>query len=220
MVDKPLNLTDDCSDCRHQNFAKTDSKLLQLGFQNGELTAEVILHDGSHLFSDTVVTVDLIRTSANRAFQLLNIRRRSIHQRKEAGHCILADQRLCRRCLFRFRHLRKCHTAVCENVVQLTHRAVLIGGCDLHFAEGITTELDLACKGGHDRTERRTGLRTLDTAVCHQTDCLRSIFTRKTQCTCHRCAVFEGFTHHADVRVRIGRCRCQHISKMTAVGSR
>lgn len=167
MVDKPLNLTDDCSDCRHQDLTERDSKLLKLGFQNGELTAEVSLHDSRHLFSDTVVTVDLVRTSANRAFQLLNIRRRSIHQRKEAGHCILADQSLCRRCLFRFRHLRKSHTAVCQNVVQLTHRAVLIGGGDLHFAEGITTEFDIARKSSHDGTQRRTSLRGLDAAVCH-----------------------------------------------------
>lgn len=40
LIDKALNMADDAPDGRHQDFTKGDGKLLQLGFQDGQLNRQ------------------------------------------------------------------------------------------------------------------------------------------------------------------------------------
>ena len=66
-INKSLNLADNRTDSRHQDFAEGNSKLLKLGFQNGDLPCKVVLHDGSHLCGYTIISVNLVRASRNSA---------------------------------------------------------------------------------------------------------------------------------------------------------
>ena len=59
-INKPLNTGNNGTNRRHQDFTERDSKLLQLRFQNGELTAEVVLHNSRHFLGHTVVAVHFI----------------------------------------------------------------------------------------------------------------------------------------------------------------
>ena len=53
----------------------------------------------------------------NRAFQLGNVCWSGIHQGKEAGHGVLADQRFCRLCFFGLGHLTEGYTAIGEDII-------------------------------------------------------------------------------------------------------
>ena len=132
LVDKSLYLADDIPDSGHQHFTERNSQLLQLRFQNGELTAEVVLHDRRHLFGGTVTVGDGV-------IELVDVSGSGIHNSKKAGHGILADKCLRRRCRFGFCHLREISTEVTEDVSQLTHGAVSV------------------CRGNGDFSECRAG---------------------------------------------------------------
>lgn len=134
LVNEHLNLGDDSTNGGHQNFTEGNGKLLKLRFQNGDLSLKVVLHHGSHLFSDTVVAVDLVGTGSDCPLQLFNVCWCSVHQRKEAGHGVLADQRLRCICLLRFGELREGRPAVRKNVIQLTHALIVMIPAPLLFA--------------------------------------------------------------------------------------
>ncbi len=75
LVNKALHPCDDLADGGHEDFTKRNGKLLQLAFQNGKLSGEVILHGRRHLR----------RLPSQFAMALLTFsmsRRGGVHQRK------------------------------------------------------------------------------------------------------------------------------------------
>ena len=82
-----LHLGDHGADGGHQQLAEGDGKLLQLGFQDGQLSFQVVLHGIGHVFRHTVAVF-------NGRGQIVYILRRGVHQGEKAGHGILANKRL------------------------------------------------------------------------------------------------------------------------------
>ena len=173
LVDEGLNLGDDVADGGHQDVAEGYGQLLQLRLQDRQLAGEVVLHDTGHLLGGAVAVVD-------GALELRDVLRSRVHEREEAGHGVLADQRLgCLR-LFRLRHLGEGDAAVGEDVVQVPHGAVCVRRLDGHVAEGCAGELQVALQLGHDGAKRGTGLAALDSGVRHEADGLAPCPLRST----------------------------------------
>ena len=89
----------------------------------------------------------------------------------------------------------------------------------LYFSKCFTAEFHIARQHGHDGTQGSTCLRGLDSGIRHQIDCFSGVLNGETQRTCNRGGILEGFAHHRHIGVGVTGCRCQHISKMTAVGT-
>ena len=211
LIHEILNLTDNFPDDRHQQLAEGDRQLFQLGFQDGQLPFQVVLHGCRHAFRRAV-------TVFNGRGQLVDILRSCVHQSKEAGHSVLSHQGLCRRSRFRFGKAGKSHTAVSQDIGKLPHGAVRVGGRNGHVTDRRAGDLHLAREVIHDGTKRRTCLASLDTGICHQADGFRCILRREPQGTRDRRTVLEGLTHEGDIRVGIGACRRQDIRKVAGVG--
>ena len=73
------------------------------------MPGQIILHGLRHLRGGAVTVID-------GGAEFFYIFRSGIHQREEAGHGILADQRFRGLRSFRFRKLRKGSTAVRQNI--------------------------------------------------------------------------------------------------------
>ena len=138
LVHEHLDPADDGADGGHQHLAEGNGKLLDLRLEDRQLTAEVILHDSGHLFRHAVVFLDpvdpflkrlghgddrpvhsldkSIRAAVNSGGQFLNISLAGVHQGEEAGHGVLADQRLGRGGLLRLGKLRKGPSAIRQNI--------------------------------------------------------------------------------------------------------
>ena len=210
LVDEGLNLGDDVADGGHQDVAEGYGQLLQLRLQDRQLAGEVVLHDTGHLLGGAVAVVD-------GALELRDVLRSRVHEREEAGHGVLADQRLgCLR-LFRLRHLGEGDAAVGEDVVQVPHGAVCVRRLDGHVAEGRAGELQVALQLGHDGAKRGTGLAALDSGVRHEADGLRRVLCGVPHSTRDGGAVPEGLAHHGHVGVRVRRGSGEDVGEMAGV---
>ena len=74
-------------------------------------------------------------------------------------------------------------------------------------------------KSCHDGVEGSTSHGSFDATVCHQTSHQGNILNGVAQRTSHRSRKLECFAHHADIRVRIGRCSGQHVREHSCIGS-
>ena len=203
-------MADDAPDGRHQDFTKGDGKLLQLGFQDGQLTGKVVLHGRCHRFCSAVAVVDGIG-------ELVDILRGSVHQGEEAGHGVLAHKGLCSLRLLGFRQAGERGAAIGEDIGEVAHGAVRISGSDGDVSDGFTGNLHFSGQIVHDGTKRGTGLRGLDTGIGHQADCLGSVLSGETECTGDGRTVFEGLAHHGDVGVGIAGGRRKDIREVPGV---
>ena len=113
--------------------------------------------------------------------------------------------------------MREISTEVTEDVSQLTHGAVSVCRGNGDFSECRAGQLQFALKLRHHGSHGSTGLCCLDTAVCHETDCLGNVLCRIAEGTGNRSAVLESLAHHGDIGVSIGGCRCEDVRKVTGV---
>lgn len=90
--------------------------------------------------------------------ELVDVTFAGIHQGKETGHGVLADQRFGIGCLFGFGQTGERHTAVRKDIVQASHAAVRIAGGDSDLADVLACKCHFASKVVHDGSQRSTCL--------------------------------------------------------------
>lgn len=94
----------------------------------------------------------------NGTTQFVDVRLAGIHQGKEAGHGILANQCLCVGGLLRFRKPGERHTAVRKDVIQASHAAICIAGRNRDLSDVFTHKGHFTGKVVHDGTKGSTSL--------------------------------------------------------------